>query len=78
MPSDTRYPRRVLMFGVGEQAGLMLAQEAAEDLEDVAEAAYVPSAGGYAQVHSLHAHSLSYMPITHTLSLPLNFLDFAG
>lgn len=31
------------------QAGLMLAQEAAEDLEDVAEAAYVPSAGGYAQ-----------------------------
>lgn len=28
------------------QAGLALAQEAAEDLED----AYVPSAGGYAQV----------------------------
>ena len=28
----------------------MLAQEAAEDLEDVAEAVYTPSEGGYAQV----------------------------
>ena len=34
----------------GVQAALMLAQEAAEDLEDVAEAAYTPSEGGYAQV----------------------------
>jgi len=31
------------------QAAITIAQEAAEDLEDVAEAAYVPSAGGYAQ-----------------------------
>jgi len=31
------------------QAGLMLAQDAADELEDVADAAYVPSEGGYAQ-----------------------------
>jgi hypothetical protein len=40
----------------------MLAQDAADELEDVADAAYVPSEGGYAQV------SLAFTPI---LSNPL-------
>jgi hypothetical protein len=44
----------------GVQAALMLAQEAAEDLEDVAEAAYTPSEGGYAQVR-LPARGLAHM-----------------